>query len=81
MIQTEVEERKADFEEERCGMVRVESVVVESQSTSIFDALYRYRLVALTSPLWFGAILILLNNYGSPEIRAVIQFMTASPLR
>ena len=43
--------------------------------------MYRYRLVALTSPLWFGAVLILLNNYGSPEIRAAIQFMTASPLR
>jgi hypothetical protein len=76
MIETEVEERVEEFG----GKLEVECKM-QGHSISIFDALYRYRLVALTSPLWFGAILILLNNYGSPEVRAVIQFMTASPLR
>jgi hypothetical protein len=76
MIETEVEERVVIG-----GKVEMLECEMREHPVSIFDALYRYRLVALTSPLWFGAILILLNNYGSPEVRAVIQFMTASPLR
>jgi hypothetical protein len=58
-----------------------ETSMPTQMSPSFFDIVYRFRLVALTSPLWLGAVMILLNNYGSEKVRATIQFLASSPLR
>jgi hypothetical protein len=45
----------------------------------IFSFIRRSRVVVLTSPLWLGAIMIGLNMFGGPRIRAVIDFVSGIP--
>ena len=65
----------------RNTIVNKEKVMAHQPEADIFDTIYRFRMVALTSPLWMAAVMILLNTYGGEQIRATIQFLTASPLR
>ena len=48
---------------------------------AIFGMISRHRILLFSSPLWFAAILIILARYAGQNVRDVIQFMTASPLR
>ncbi len=41
----------------------------------------RHRTVVLTSPLWVAGLLIVLQAVGGRELRNVVEFLTASPLR
>jgi hypothetical protein len=61
--------------------INKEEPMAHQPEADIFDTIYRFRMVALTSPLWMAAVMILLNTYGGEQIRATIQFLTASPLR
>lgn len=40
----------------------------------------RHRLLVLSCPLWLAGIALVLRSV-SPEFRAVLEFMTTSPLR
>jgi hypothetical protein len=57
-----------------------ESEVVVHEG-AIFRMMSRHRILFFSSPLWVAAILIILARFAGQDVRDVIQFMTASPLR
>jgi hypothetical protein len=81
MIHAETVEEPLNPTARVCCKVDTRSVMTTQPGANLFETIYRFRMVALTSPLWLGAVMILLNNYGSESVRAAIQFLAASPLR
>jgi hypothetical protein len=41
----------------------------------IFAMVSEHRKFFLASPLWLGALLLLLSRFGGAEVRGVLQFM------
>jgi hypothetical protein len=41
-----------------------------------FSFIERFRVVALTSPLWLGAIMIGLHTFGGLRVQGVVDFLT-----
>ncbi|HEY4362750.1 MAG TPA: hypothetical protein VGN17_17405 [Bryobacteraceae bacterium] len=57
------------------------TTVVEEETILVEKSfIEKYRLLILWSPAWLAAIFVGLS-YLSGDFRAVVQFMTSSPLR
>jgi hypothetical protein len=54
---------------------------VIAHEAAIFRLISRHRILFFSSPLWVAAILVILARFAGQNVRDVIQFMTASPLR
>jgi hypothetical protein len=50
------------------------------QDESILASLGQHKAVWYTSPIWLAIVLIFLSRISS-SVRAVVEFMTVSPLR
>jgi hypothetical protein len=58
---------------------RVTAPAPSEREWPFFSFVQDHRNLFLATPIWFGAIMIALHTYGSPELRAAIDFLNGAP--